>query len=55
MPILNEISEYLQKGRTREVVARVQQALEEGIDPADILNEGMLKGMAELGVRFKKQ
>ncbi len=53
MAILDDLSELLQKGKVKNVVALVTQALEEGISPADILNEGLLKGMGEVGVKFK--
>lgn len=51
--ILKEISSLLQKGRSKNVKALVEQALEEGIHPKKILDEGLLTGMAELGVKFK--
>lgn len=53
MAILDDLSALLQKGKVKNVVALVTQALEEGISPADILNEGLLKGMGEVGVKFK--
>ena len=40
MSIITEISEFLQKGRAKNVKALVTQALEEGQDPKEILNEG---------------
>ena len=45
MSVLNEISEFLQKGRAKNVKALVQQALDEGVDPKQILEEGLLSGM----------
>lgn len=54
MSILNEISLSLQKGKMRDVKALVQQALTEGIDAKDILNEGLLDGMGIIGEKFKK-
>ena len=36
MAIIQEISEYLQKGRAKNVKALVQQALDEGMDPKQI-------------------
>ena len=53
MSILNEISENLQKGKSKIVKALVQQALDEGCRPADILNEGLLHGMNIVGEQFK--
>lgn len=53
-PIINEISEFLQKGRAKNVKALVSQALEEGLDPKEILNEGLLSGMMIIGGKFKR-
>ena len=53
MIILSEISENLQKGKSKIVKALVQQALDEGCRPADILNEGLLAGMNVVGEKFK--
>ncbi|MFI3206409.1 MAG: corrinoid protein [Clostridia bacterium] len=53
MSILNEISEFLQKGRAKNVKALVQQAVDEGISAKDILNEGLLSGMGIIGEKFK--
>lgn len=55
MAIIEEISAYLQKGRAKNVKALVQQAMDEGIDPKVILNEGLLAGMMEVGVKFKNE
>ena len=53
MVILSEISENLQKGKAKIVKELVQKALDEGIDPTAILNEGLLSGMSIIGERFK--
>lgn len=53
MAVIEEISEFLQKGRKKNVVALVQQALDEGEDPKKILNEGLLGGMMIIGEKFK--
>lgn len=53
MVILSEISENLQKGKSKIVKELVQKALDEGIDPTAILNEGLLSGMSIIGERFK--
>ncbi|MDR1247389.1 MAG: corrinoid protein [Clostridiales Family XIII bacterium] len=53
MAILEEISEMVQKGKAKDVVALVNQALEQGLLAQEILDKGLLKGMSELGVRFK--
>lgn len=54
MSIVQEISEFLQKGRAKNVKALVQQALDEGIDAKTILDEGLLSGMMIVGEKFKK-
>ena len=46
MSILQDISSLLQEGRAKQVVALVRQALDEGIDPKAIMNDGLLAGMA---------
>ncbi|MBQ7322452.1 MAG: corrinoid protein [Clostridia bacterium] len=54
MSILNEISVNLQNGKSKIVKALVQQALDEGVKPADILNLGLLDGMNVIGEKFKQ-
>ena len=51
--ILNEISENLQKGKAKIVKELVQKAIDDGIDPDTILNEGLLDGMNIIGEKFK--
>lgn len=53
MALTQEISELLQKGRAKQVKALVQQALDEGIGPKEILNNGLLAGMMVVGAKFK--
>ena len=52
--IINEISEFLQKGRAKNVKTLVEQALEQGVDPKEILNDGLLAGMMIVGGKFKR-
>lgn len=52
--IINEISELLQKGRAKNVKKLVQEALDQGIDPKEILNDGLLAGMMVIGGKFKR-
>ena len=52
--IVNEISEFLQKGRAKNVKALVEQALAEGVDPKEILDDGLLAGMMIVGGKFKR-
>ncbi len=53
MAVIEEISEFLQKGRAKQVKALVQQALDEGVGAKDILNNGLLAGMMVVGEKFK--
>ena len=53
LPILEEMSAFLQKGRAKNVKALVEQALSENVDPKAILNEGLLAGMMIIGEKFK--
>ena len=53
MVVLREISELVQKGRAKLVKEMVAKALEEGANPEEILNEGLLHGMGVVGEQFK--
>lgn len=55
MVIIQEVCENLQKGRAKKVKELVQQALDEGIEPKVILNDGLLSGMTIIGEQFKKE
>ena len=54
MEILNEISTFLQQGRAPQVKELTQKALDEGISPKQILEEGFLAGMDVIGGKFKR-
>lgn len=53
MSILEEISSILQQGRMPKVKELVAQALEEGIEPKEILENGLMAGMSVIGEKFK--
>ena len=53
MSIINEISENLQTGKVKAVKELVQTAINDGIDPSTILNDGLLSGMNVIGEKFK--
>ena len=53
MSVLEEMSTFMQKGRSPKVKELVQQALDEGIAPQQILEEGLLSGMNIIGEKFK--
>ena len=50
---LQDISLKLQAGKAKDVKALVQQAIDEGIAPQKILEEGLLPGMSVIGEKFK--
>jgi len=50
---LNNISESLQRGDAESVKELVTKALEEELLPKDILENGLIKGMNVIGVKFK--
>ena len=51
--ILNEISEHLQKGKAKAVTQLVEQALADGLDANDILQNGLMPGMDVIAEKFK--
>lgn len=50
----SQICELLQRGRVKDVKKLVEEALEAGMDPKVILNEGLLEGMSIIGGKFKR-
>jgi 5-methyltetrahydrofolate--homocysteine methyltransferase len=52
--ITQEIFEGVVNGQSPAVAQKVQQALDSGVDPVVILNEGMIAAMAEVGKRFEE-
>ena len=53
MSILTDISEALERGKRKQVVQLVQQALDEGLAPQQILTDGLLPGMDRVGAKFR--
>ncbi|NIV27955.1 MAG: cobalamin-binding protein [Anaerolineae bacterium] len=50
---LQKIASSLYNGDQEEVAALVQQALDQGIDPQEVLRGGLISGMDEVGRDFK--
>ena len=48
------LSEFLQKGRAKEVKELVQAALDEGVGAKTILEDGLMHGMGIVGDKFKR-
>lgn len=53
MGILNELSELIQQGKMHEIADLTDKALEQGLSPVDILDNGLIKGMEVVGEKFK--
>jgi len=53
MEILEQISELLQQGRAKEVQEAVEKALDQGLQPQEIISGGLLAGMSVIGAKFK--
>ncbi len=54
MSKLNEISEKLQQGKANDVKVMVEAEIKAGTPVRDILNKGLIAGMAVIGAKFKK-
>lgn len=52
MTILEDISSAVQRGKKKEVKPLVQQAIDEGCDPVEILNEALVPAMDIIGEKF---
>ncbi len=53
MADMEALSQFLQKGKAKEVKELVQQAVDEGMGAEEILDQGLLTGMSIIGVKFK--
>lgn len=51
--IISQINANMKAGKAKIVKQLVTQAIEEGVDAKEILDEGLLAGMTEIGVKFK--
>lgn len=53
MSELEILSNLVETGKSKEVVQKVQELVDQGIDTQSILNQGLLKGMNEVGLKWK--
>ncbi len=53
MARFEEISALLQRGKAKDLAALVTEELAAGVNPKDILNEGLIAGMGIVGTKFK--
>ena len=54
MSKIAELAHAVEIGKTKLVPGLVQEALDEGNAPIDILNQGMIDAMANIGEKFKR-
>ncbi len=52
MDVLREIDESLQRGEDAKVAELTQRAIDDGMSASEILNDGLLAGMAVVGTKF---
>jgi len=53
MSTIDDLCDAVQKGRSAQVLALIDAGLDEGLTAQELLNDGLLRGMSLLGVRFK--
>ena len=53
-PVIKEIYDSILNGQQKVSSAKVQEALDQGVNPAAILNDGMVAAMAEVGRLFEE-
>lgn len=53
-PLLQPLYDSILDGDAKSVPPKVQAALDGGVDPASILNDGMISAMAEVGRMFEE-
>ena len=54
MTIIEDIYSAVLRGKRKEVAPLVQQALDEGLGAEEVLNEGLVAAMSEIGERFSR-
>jgi 5-methyltetrahydrofolate--homocysteine methyltransferase len=54
MDLLKQMTQHLLQGEDEEVSRLVQEALDQHIPPAAVLNDGLIAGMAVVGQKFKE-
>jgi corrinoid protein of di/trimethylamine methyltransferase len=54
MSKIEEIAAAVEKGKSKIIAGLVEEALADGLDPAEILNVGMIEAMNVIGEKFQK-
>ena len=52
---INEIKEAFVKLQTDPTKVLIQKAIDEGLDPVKILQEGVIAGLQEVGKKFEEE
>ncbi|MGI6239528.1 MAG: cobalamin-dependent protein [Christensenellales bacterium] len=50
---MQAIAAHVRYGRARQVGELVRQMLDDGFEPLDVLNHGLIAGMNEIGIKFR--
>jgi 5-methyltetrahydrofolate--homocysteine methyltransferase len=50
---LEMLSQLVQTGKAKDVVVKVQELIDKGVPATTIINEGLLQGMNEVGLKWK--
>jgi 5-methyltetrahydrofolate--homocysteine methyltransferase len=53
MADLSALAEYVENGKQQEAAQAVQEALDSGVEPQKVLDEGLTAGMQVVGKKFK--
>ncbi|MDR0813933.1 MAG: corrinoid protein [Oscillospiraceae bacterium] len=53
MSKIQEIATLVENGKVKLIEAAVQEAVEEGVDPTALLNDGMIAAMGVVGAKFQ--
>ena len=53
MSALEELAQAVVEGNEKAIESLVKQTLDGGVDASEVLNDGLLKGMSEVGRRFR--
>lgn len=53
MSKITEIADLVERGKVKLVASAVQEALDQGCDPIEILNQGMIETMNVVGEKFR--
>jgi 5-methyltetrahydrofolate--homocysteine methyltransferase len=53
MPLFEELAQAVEDGKTADIAALIEQGVASGVSAHDMLYSGLIRGMENLGVKFK--